>query len=90
MQMAQLVRNITFGDDDLKEQDFKFLFWKSRLPRCGGGGEPLTPEGASGFSSHGQPRLLPKALGGLRALWCDPWEGSDPAVRLLVSSWTGR
>lgn len=23
MEMAQLVRNITFGDDDLKEQDFR-------------------------------------------------------------------
>lgn len=88
--MAQLVRNITFGDDGLKERDFKFLFWKNRLPGCGGGGEPLTPEGASGFSSHGQPWLFPRAHGGLRAPWCDPGEGSDAAVRLPLASWTGR
>ena len=88
--MAQLVRNITFGDDGLKERDFKFLFWKSRLPGCGGGGDPLTPEGASGFSSQGQPWLFPKARGGLRAPWCDPREGSDAAVRLPLASWTGR
>lgn len=82
MERAQLVRNITFGDD-LKERDFKFLFWKSRLPGCGGGGEPLTLEGASGFSSQGQLRLLPRARGGLWVPWCDPWEG----VTLLPGSW---
>lgn len=67
-----------------KKGVFKFLFWKSRLPGCGGGGEPLTPEGASGFSSQGQPRLLPRARGGLRVPWGDPWEG----VALLSSSWS--